>query len=200
MFETCCIYGAMPTKHKPIDNSLIIAADKGYDNLRALGINPHIAVGDFDSLGFIPTDCETVQHPVRKDDTDMMLAVKIGLQRGCKEFYLYGGMGGSFDHTLANLQTLSFIAENGGRGYLECDTQNLTVIKDSSFEISGENGRISVFALTECEGVTIKGLQYELDNADLSPSFPLGVSNSFIGKKASISVENGTLAIYWESL
>ena len=49
-----------------------------------------------------------------------------------------------------------------------------------------------------CTGVTIKGLMYELDNAELKNDFALGVSNEFIGKDAVISVNKGTLCVYYE--
>ena len=89
----------------PTDNDYIIAADGGYRHAQALGITPHAILGDFDSLGFVPEEAEV--FPVEKDDTDAMLAVRHGLEKGCKTFYIYGGMEGDrADHTVANLQTL----------------------------------------------------------------------------------------------
>ena len=49
----------------------------------------------------------------------------------------------------------------------------------------------------DATGVTIRGAQYELENATLSSGFPLGVSNRFIQKKTTVSVENGTLLLIW---
>ena len=58
---------------------------------------------------------------------------------------------------------------------------------------------MSVFCLGEkAKGVTIRGLQYELDNGTLESSFPLGVSNHFVGKESSVAVEDGTLIVMYD--
>lgn len=55
-------------------------------------------------------------------------------------------------------------------------------------------GYFSLFCLgKEAKGVTIKGMKYELDNYTMTNDFPIGVSNEFIGKEASISVVDGEL-------
>ena len=93
----CYVVGAgefCPRGLTPGPGDLVIAADGGYGQLKQWGMSPHLAVGDFDSLGRVPEDVEVVRHPVRKDDTDMMLAVQEGLARGCGRFLIYGGLGG----------------------------------------------------------------------------------------------------------
>ena len=87
--KTCYIFGAaegMPTDFKKEKDDIIIAADAGYKHLEALNIIPDIILGDFDSLGFIPNGKEIITHPERKDDTDTMLAIKTGLEKGYKQF------------------------------------------------------------------------------------------------------------------
>ncbi len=71
-------------------------------------------------------------YPPEKDDTDMMLAIKLGLSRGYREFAIYGGLGGRLDHTIANIQALTYLAGEGASGILYGDSYALTVIKDSS--------------------------------------------------------------------
>ena len=139
--------------------------------------------------------------PVEKDDTDAMLAVRRGLTLGYREFVLYGSLDGPrLDHTVANFQTLQFLADNHAAGYLVGSTYLVTVVKDGGlFFPAGMEGTVSVFCLgKDAEGVTLKGLYYPLEKGTLTAGFPLGVSNHFTGKRAAITVENGSLLVLWD--
>lgn len=204
MLKTCYIFGAaegLPNKLDIQKDDLVIAADAGYSLLKRLDISPDIVLGDFDSLKSIPECKEIIKHPVKKDDTDTLLAVKTAFSRGFSRFVLYGCIGGKrIDHTLANIQTLCFIAENGGTGFLCAEDYTVTAIKNSSVRFSEKaKGYVSVFsAVTKARGVCLEKLLYPLQNADISYSFPLGVSNEFTGKEALISVSDGTLIVVWQ--
>lgn len=179
--------------------SFVIAADGGLRHTEKLGIAPDAVLGDFDSLGFCPEGANV--FPVEKDDTDAMLAVRLGLERGCEEFLLYGSLDGPrLDHTVANFQTLQFLADHGAAGYLVGNTTMVTVVKNGKITFpAGLSGTISVFCMgPDAVGVTEKGLFYGLENASLTSGFPLGVSNHFTGEAAEISVENGSLLVLWE--
>ena len=199
----CVIVGAGELEDAVIrrrEGDLVIAADGGLKYLERAGIAPDIALGDFDSLGYRPNLPEVIYHPPEKDDTDTMLAVREGFARGFDTFVIYAGLGGRLDHTVANLQTLAFIAENGGRGYLVGGSAVSTAVKDASISFgAGERGMISVFCMGEkAEGVTISGLKYEVENAELIPYLPLGASNEFTGRPAKIEVKHGTLLVMWQ--
>ena len=73
------------------------------------------------------------------------------------------------------------------------------VISDGGLEFSREaRGEISVLSLSEkALGVTLKGLLYPLENAELSYGFPLGVSNEFTKEAASVEVADGTVLVIW---
>ena len=197
--ETCVIFcaGGFDTLAEAVDNSdLIIAADGGLTHLEMLGVKPHVIIGDFDSLGRVPTDATV--FPVEKDDTDSMLAIRHGLERGFRRFVIYGGLDGPrLDHTIANLQALQFLANRGAQGFLVGLHHTASVVKNGAVSFDTDaKGIVSVFCMgADAEGVSIRGLKYGMEDGTLSAGFPLGVSNHFIGEKSEISVNNGSLLI-----
>ena len=76
-----------------------------------------------------------------------------------------------------------------------------TVVKNGSVRfLEKAEGVVSVFCMgKDAKGVSIRGLQYGLENGSLSAGFPLGVSNHFVGKAAEISVEDGSLLVLWDA-
>lgn len=195
----CYIVCALPQTHMfhPVEGDLVIAADGGYAHLN--GLHPDLVVGDFDSLGYVPEGETVVRHPVRKDDTDTMLAARLGLERGFRAFILLGGVGGRLDHTLANIQTLSFLRANGAHAALLGENETITLLQDESLRFrAGLNGIVSVFSFGErVSGVYERGLAYALTDATLTNDNPLGVSNAFTGAEAEISVREGQLLVLY---
>ena len=202
MMGTCIVFCAagFDALVEPVaSDDLIIAADGGFVHTQKLGITPDIILGDFDSLGYTPDRANV--FPVEKDDTDAMLAVRRGLQLGYRKFVLYGSLDGPrLDHTVANFQTLQFLADRDAAGYLVGSGQLVTVVKNGSLTFpAGMEGTISVFCMgKDAEGVTLEGLYYPLENGTLTAGFPLGVSNHFTGAAAAITVRNGSLLVVWD--
>ena len=202
--KKCIIIGAgdfTAPAHVEKDD-LIIVADGGFDHAVAAGIRPNLFVGDMDSLRSpLPSDLEKITFPQRKDYTDMHLAYLEGMERGYHEFEIYGGTGGRGDHTFANISLLLKIAEDGNLGRMVTEGEVYTVIKNGGISLEGKkDSYISVFAIGGvADGVTIKGLDYEVENVNLTPDFPLGVSNRFTENIAEISVNNGTLLIIYQT-
>ncbi len=179
---------------------LLIAADGGLCACQAAGVVPDVILGDFDSLGHVPSGDNVLRWPEMKDDTDMMLAIRLGLEKGYRTFYLYGGCGGRFDHTLANLQALAFLAGQGAVGYLFEGGQTLTCVRSGRACFPAlEEGILSVFSMCgKVGGVTLQGLLYPLADGELFPDVPLGVSNHFTGAQACVQVKNGALTLAWD--
>ena len=181
------------------DDDYILAADGGLNYVNQLGLTPDGILGDFDSLGYTPHSAQV--FPVEKDDTDTMLAIKKGLELGYREFLLYAGLDGKrLDHTVANFQSLKYLCDKGAQGYLlgsqyiALAVKNKTVRFDACF-----TGIVSVFSMgPDASGVSIKGLQYPLSDGTLSSGFPLGVSNHFTGREATVSVKDGCLLILYD--
>ena len=200
--ERCLIFcaGGFDRLLTPIeDGDKIIAADGGYLHTQKLGVKANILLGDFDSLGYCPDGAEV--FPVEKDDTDAMLAVKKALELGCREIHIYGGMDGDRpDHTLANYQTLGYLARHGARGYLIGLSHIATVISGETVQFSSDaEGILSLFCLgSDAGGITLTGLKYNMENGTLTSDFPLGVSNHFTGSAATVTVKSGWVLALWE--
>ncbi|HOP12227.1 MAG TPA: thiamine diphosphokinase [Oscillospiraceae bacterium] len=190
-------YGPPPV---PVSGDLVIAADGGLTYLEQHGLTPHLLVGDFDSLTKKPSsELKTVVLPKVKDDTDMVAALREGKNRGYRVFHIYGGTGGRLDHTLANIQCIADLAQNGCKGCLfDRDTVITAIHNDKINFPASAHGVVSAFAHTEtCTDVYERGLKYPLTDASLYNTYPLGVSNEFTGVNSEISVREGTLIVIY---
>lgn len=219
---TCYIVGAgdfTPRGFAPVPGDLVLAADGGYRALYSLGYMPDLLLGDFDSLGDLPLppDLPVLRFPARKDDTDTGLALRHGLDRGYRDFALYGCAGGRVDHLLANLQSMARVSRLGAAIRLAAPEYDAWALTGPAPDTSGPAPHapdgpaatltlpdrpggtlVSVFCHGDrAEGVTLTGLSYPLDGADLTGDFPLGVSNRRLeGQPATVSVRRGTLLIF----
>ena len=64
---------------------------------------------------------------------------------------------------------------------------------------AGMTGTVSVFSSGDAaRGVTLRGLLYEVTDAALTCTMPLGVSNSFTGARAEVRVTDGTVFVLWQ--
>ena len=200
-------------------DDFVVAVDGGLVHLLEAGIEPDLLLGDFDSLeeaaltgnndsgGKILSETiaryramgpdHFLQLPVAKDDTDTMAAVKLGFEKGYREFLIYGAMGGRPDHLMANIQTMLFVLHNGGRARMLDRQTRMTVIGPGEFRLPADfEGTVSLFAMDGClEHVTIRGLKYEVEDAEIRNDLPIGCSNETLpsGSRAEpvISIGKG---------
>lgn len=192
--------------HIPVrTGDFCIAADGGITHCRSVQLEPDLIIGDFDSVsGKEKMDMISEKEafpdrfctlPTEKDDTDMLAAIREGLKRGYRKFEIYGSQGGRLSHTIANIQCLSFLRDHGAEGILAEKNSRVFLIREETAVMPEDwQGYMSLFSYgKQAEGVTIRNLKYELENAVLTEGFPIGVSNEFIGKAASVTVEKGTL-------
>lgn len=207
-FRRCVICGAGPVENidilKPLlrKNDFVIAADGGILLAKQLGLEIGQIVADFDS---IPREQAHDTHapvsllPVKKDDTDTMVAARIGLEHGFKDFLFLGASGGRLDHTLANLAVMLFLAENNAKAAL-ADEHNFVEMHLP--------GQVIVEPVRNCylsllpyggsvSGLTVRNAEYELDNATLTPDYPLGISNEFSDRPVEISFKQGVLMVFF---
>lgn len=178
----------------PGPEDFLIGADGGYRTAQALGFSPHLILGDFDSAP-APDDPAVLRFPAHKDDTDCLLAVREGLDRGYRDFVLLGAAGGRLDHTLANLQTLLFLKEHDADGVLLDERHTVRALRDEARTIPRFAGYLSVFALGGTCRVTLEGMEYPLQDHLLTPGYPLGVSNHIREATGTVTARDGALLL-----
>ena len=187
------------------EDDFIACADSGYLTCAEAGFTPHIVIGDFDSLsqeevnGIERLGIPRVVHPAEKEETDTMLCVRYGIGLGYSRFLIAGGIGGEFGHTMANLQTLSYLTDNDCEAEIITGSERVFIIKENTKKtvpgVSG--GKFSLFSYTgRSTGVFIENAKYPLVDAVLTHSYPVGVSNEFINDNpAIVSVRQGRLLL-----
>ncbi len=201
MKDICWIFAGGPEEALPCEpvpkDAYVLCADSGLLLAERLGIKPALVLGDFDSLGRIP-HTPHIQAPIEKDDTDTILAVRYGLEQGFRQFMICGAFGGRWDHGYANVQTLLLLHRYGAKGALvgASDTIALVAEGETATFARKEGFSFSVFALTErCEGVTMQGVKYPLQEAALTMYHPLGVSNAIVAEEAVLTCKKGLLMV-----
>ncbi len=181
---------------------LIIAADGGANHLKALNIQPHIIIGDMDSIlphgksFFKKNHIPIITHPSKKDNTDTDLCIDYALEKGATNITLIGVTGQRLDHTLANIFLLRRLSDLGIEARIIDETNEIYLVTDY-LELLGEPGDLlSVIPISDnVTGLSLKGLEYPIENASISMGSSLGISNCFKDTSATISIKTGSLLV-----
>ena len=175
----------------------ISCADAGYEHAKSVGIVPDILVGDFDSLSEKPAEfLRVVKLPVEKDETDTLYALRFAFSKGATKIVLYGGIGSRFDHSYANICLLHH-AMIRDIPMVVTDGTTEVYLTDSQLTLKGKKGQtISIYAFSDiCQGVSLRGFYYPLENVLLEKYNIIGTSNLITEDVAEISVSDGNLLI-----
>lgn len=181
-----------------ISYDFIIAADSGYDHLKKVGIQPHILIGDFDSISSVPENVQTIKYPSKKDATDFSLCLEYCFVNGITKVDVYGAWGNRADHSLAAVFTMQQYCYKGMDIQIIGENTTMFIVNDYC-KLPKFDGYISIFALVEAaKGVTLNGFEYPLNDYTLESCSPLGVSNRIIDEYGKISVKDGSLLVVIE--
>ncbi len=185
---------------QPKKEDLVIAADSGYLNARALGARVDILVGDLDSLGgaSVLEGIELVKLDCEKDFTDTQVAVELAIERGCDDIVIVGGIGTRFDHSLSTAGILGDMKARGVHAYVTNGYNRIRYLENDSLLVPKTSGYkyLSVVAIDKmCKGVSVDGCKYPLKNAKISRNNQFAVSNEIEGNIALVSVRKGAVLI-----
>lgn len=184
------------------EDTIFIGVDRGAIHLLDMGIFPHEAVGDFDSVS--EEEFRRIQESVKhvdsfkaeKDETDTELAVDRAIAYRPKVIILTGVTGGRLDHFESALHLLYRMQnEHKDISFLICNAHNELslyrpgvhrVKKDSRFPY------VSFFPFgNTVEGLTLTGFRYETVNARMEMGMTKFTSNEPIAEVCTISFRQG---------
>lgn len=202
--KQCLVFGAAPQKTwdflegylKP--DPSILCADGGQLHAKALGLQPHCVLGDWDSGG---TPMYHVEHhtlPCEKDTTDLQGLLELALKNGYRDFLLCGCLGGRLDHTAFNLFLLEWIEHQGGHGMLVDEYHEVQYLANGTIVIP-QNPHYRYLSILPLDstvwGVTVHGVKYPLERETLYRGQTLTVSNEVTADQCSITVAQGGVLI-----
>ena len=182
------------------EDDFLVAVDGGLRHLLAINRQPHLLIGDLDSV--TPEQLEALsdggveiqRFPVEKDETDLELALLETTQRSYKTIILVGALGGRIDQMLANLYLLMLPQLHGLKVRIIDGYQEIFLIRHNA-QVDGQAGDIiSLLPLKgNAEGVSSTGLEYPLSNETLLLEHSRGISNRMVEPHALITLTKGCL-------
>ena len=181
-------------------DDFFVAADGGLSQLHSLSIDPHLVVGDLDSISGLDKEwitqsgVEIELAQIEKDESDLELAIISVINRGFSRILIVGGLGNRLDHTLANIFLLSLPLLQNCEVSLDDGQVAVSLIQKETRIIGKKGDLISLIPINgPVSGVATEGLYYPLNMETLHPFFTRGISNHLTGERATVKVKSGTL-------
>ena len=187
------------------EHHLVICADSGLEHALALGLTPHVVIGDMDSVHpraldrAVELGARAVTAPADKDLTDTELAIEHAIAIGADALTVWWGGGDRSDHVLgvvaacssAHLDHLEFVHLWIGGDLLR------VVLPGRPLSMAAEPGStVSLIPLAgTAEGVRTSGLRWQLDDETLHAGRARGVSNVVTEPIVTVSVSSGRLGV-----
>ena len=182
---------------------LVIAADGGAEALVALGIQPHVLVGDFDSVSpatrarVEEAGAEVIALRADKDWTDTEVALRLAVERGADRVTVFGALGGPrLDHLLGNMLLLTAPWLRGCDVHLVDARHEIFLAQGDGVVVGSPGDLVSLLALTPVvEAVETEGLAYPLRGEPLYQAATRGVSNELVDGRARVRHGAGELLV-----
>ncbi len=175
-----------PELLKPLLQSAehLIAADGGLRHIRNLGLKPHLVIGDLDSISdddskwILKNKIPIRKFPMKKDQTDLELALLDAAERGGDPITVVGALGGRIDQTLTNIFLLLMPELQGTDVRFDDGHEEIFLIQHHSAIIGKKGDTVSLLPLLSAvAGIKTRGLKYPLKDEILFPERSRGVSN-----------------------
>lgn len=183
--------------NREIIDETVICADGGYNYAKAKNIKVDYVVGDLDSAKDIDPEVKIVKFNRMKNSTDGELAIRYAISAGHKYLNLYGADGGRLDHVMYNVHLMAIAAKLGAKCVIRADRYDVYYV-NSTFELSVNVGDIiSIVPFSsDVHIMSTEGLEYDINDKDMSKFTTIGVSNVAINDKIKVVVTTGDVNIF----
>ncbi len=181
----------------------IICSDGGANHAYNMNIVPDYIIGDLDSINkniieyYKNKSVKFEKFPTKKNETDTELCIELSDKLKAKEIHLIGALGGRIDHTIANINLLYYIRKRGIKAKIISEKEEIYIAIEEEVTIDGKIGdTISILPIkNDAKGVTLKNLEYPLEDYNMEFSRPLGISNVMTDSNCNIKVNEGSIII-----
>ncbi|MDO8685385.1 MAG: thiamine diphosphokinase [Clostridiales bacterium] len=184
----------------------IICADGGARHMRKWGREPHILLGDFDSIEqkdmelFENSTTHIFRFPAQKDSTDTELALKKAFDSGFDNVIMLGCWGTRIDHSMGNLHLLSWAMLEKGKSVFLLNEHNIMFVINDKIRIKSNQDhagfKVSLLPSGGAgNGVVTRGLYFPLNGETLDIFSTRGISNEMTEETAEISLQSGLLLV-----
>lgn len=183
--------------------STIIGIDGGANHLYNMELTPSYVVGDLDSIEdnvleyFTERGSEFYKYTSKKNETDSELGIMLAIEKENMCIDFYAALGGRIDHELANIGLLYYCLQKGLYPRIITENEDIYILENDEITIEGSPGDLlSVIPFKgDAKGVSLRGLEYPLDEFDIEYSSPRGISNVMIDDICEINVNDGCILI-----
>jgi thiamine pyrophosphokinase len=178
---------------------VVLAADGGADRLLAVNFVPKTTLGDLDSIS--PAASQAQNRLIRDDDqnsTDCDKLLAFAESEGYGAITLAGVEGDLLDHVIGTIHSAAkspLIVRLALRRGIGMFFQG-----PSEHRVKAVlQGRISVIPLEPCEGVSLSGTRWPLENAVLEPFGLTSLSNVSEGSEIVLKIRSGRAFVFAET-
>ena len=183
----------------------VYCADRGASYALSAKLNPILLVGDGDSASMEVYEeakklgAKIDMHPPAKDDTDLQLLLG---QIPLGNLVASGIWGGRFDHLFSNIFSLLAYKQKNNNRVVLVDHEEVLILLTAGEEVSLELENmnkihaLSLLPLSPRSCVSIDGVKWSLQKAELTQMRPYAISNVPLGKIICCTCHSGALGLY----
>ncbi len=180
--------------------SFIACTDGAFHYLKRLGFpldELDFISGDFDSHSGADENVyeDKFIYTPDQNKTDFQKALEIISEKGFKNIDVLGGSGGEQDHFLGNLTVAFSFKENLNIKFYDEFSEYFFVPVNFVLE-NVKDKMISLYPFPYVEKISTSGLNWVLDNENLSMTSKIGNRNFAVENEVSINYEKGNLLVF----